>query len=406
MRGEKLIKEYEAYLENHCKVGEDRKNRYIRSARELLLFAGTEKITEKAIKDFQMVRIASIKINSARNFTSHALRRFTGYLLKTNTLVSGGNGKKRGELERLKNEFLKACKRKGSGISTRKSIKSRLKIFYRFLGGYKINKADEITKILVIEFQNYLSTLEAEDGSPKYNVTYRCEILATVRSYLHTLYKLDYFVSDLSIWLENPKKPKKIGKNIFTVKEMRDFLTSIEPETKYEFTIKVLCVLLYGTGIRIGEAVSLKLSDINFKEKVILLHDRKAKRRRPVPFGKVVGGYLRLYIEKIRHKNAQSSLLFVWRQGKRLNDDAVGRHITRYVKKTGIEKKITSHCFRHSFCSHLLSGGLGIREIAELAGHKNLDVTAGYTRVIKDDLLEVIKKNHPREKMKGTLINE
>jgi integrase/recombinase XerD len=218
------------------------------------------------------------------------------------------------------------------------------------------------------------------------------------------LFKLDYCVSDLSVWLENPKKPKKIGKNIFTIKEMRDFLSGIAPETKYEFTIKVLCVLLYGTGIRLGEAINMKIADIDFETNVIVLNDTKAGRKRMVPFGKVVGDYLRIYIDKIRHKNAKSSRLFVWRQGKQLNDDAVGRYITRYVKKAGIGKKITSHCFRHSFCSHLLANGLGIREIAQLAGHKNMDVTAGYARVIKDNLLEVIKKNHPREKKKGTLI--
>ena len=347
MRTETLIKEYEGYLKDYYNIGGKRKHNYIRSARELLRYAGRNRITEKAIKDFYETCISRIQPDTIRRQKSHAIRRFTRYLLKTNVITVGEKKSGKSGLETLKNEFLRSCKRKGTRESTLKGIKSRLKIFYRFLAEYNITSGSEITKILVIEFQNYLSTMESEDGSPAYSVDYRCEILGTVRSYLQTLFKLDYCASDLSVWLENPKKPKKIGKNIFTIKEMRDFLSVIEPETKYEFTIKVLCVLLYGTGIRLGEAINMKIADIDFETNVIVLNDTKAGKKRMVPFGKVVGDYLRIYIDKVRHKKAGRRPFEPAGHGNRIRvqgQDDVRGILRNGFEKIGIEKPETPGC--------------------------------------------------------------
>jgi integrase/recombinase XerD len=251
--------------------------------------------------------------------------------------------------------------------------------------------------------------MEQDDaGRSVYSTSYRCGILGTVRKFLKTLYRLDLLAVDYSLWIDNPKKPKRLSKNIFTVKEIRDFFARCAPKTAYEFSCKVFFAFLYGTGVRIGEALRVSVKDINFKEGLIRLSDTKAGRKRLVPFGSVVRDYLELYMERIRphfEKASTKGLLFPPRNGRIMSDEALHRCLAEFLLRAGIDKKITSHCFRHSYCSHLLASGLGLREIAELAGHHNLDVTAGYAKVIKEDLVDVVKKNHPRERDKERILN-
>jgi integrase/recombinase XerD len=81
-----------------------------------------------------------------------------------------------------------------------------------------------------------------------------------------------------------------------------------------------------------------------------------------------------------------------------VNDEMIGRYLRKFCTRAKITKKITSHCFRHSYCSHLLAAGCGLRQIAALVGHHNLDVTAGYARVTGGDLVALVKTCHPRER--------
>jgi integrase/recombinase XerD len=312
------------------------------------------------------------------------------------------------DFKRFKEVFYKDLIRRGIKKSTLKSASCHLNIFLGFLKGKDITDLTNVRRQTVLEFQNHINMEQDDAGRSVYSTSYRCGILGTVRKFLKTLYRLDLLAVDYSLWIDNPKKPKRLSKNIFTVKEIRDFFARCAPKTAYEFSCKVFFAFLYGTGVRIGEALRVSVKDINFKEGLIRLSDTKAGRKRLVPFGSVVRDYLELYMERIRphfEKASTKGLLFPPRNGRIMSDEALHRCLAEFLLRAGIDKKITSHCFRHSYCSHLLASGLGLREIAELAGHHNLDVTAGYAKVIKEDLVDVVKKNHPRERDKERILN-
>lgn len=311
------------------------------------------------------------------------------------------------DLYQLKQVFIKDLKLKGSAIGTIKSIKSHLNIFFEHLDHIGISKREELTKHVVYEFQSYLSGLENNEGYIRYSLGYRSCILNTLRDFLKSIHRLGYLLIDLSIWIENPKHPDRITKNILSLKEIKSFFYKMKLETLYDVMIKVICVVLYGTGLRLGEVLSLKVNDINFDDMNIRIYDRKAHIERLVVFGDVVKEYLLLFINNIRPKllkRKKRKYLFCSYLGIHITDEIVTKYIRKFCKQAGIEKKITSHCFRHSYCSHLLSNGLGIREIAELVGHKDLDVTARYARSVNDDIKVLIKKNHPRERMKKEIL--
>ena len=158
---------------------------------------------------------------------------------------------------------------------------------------------------------------------------------------------------------------------------------------------------MYGTGIRIGELENLNISDIDFNEKMLFIRQGKGRKDRMVPCTDTAINFLKEYITKVRpalcYFNSNQKVLFLSKSGRRFTAGAFRKMLERYLKKSGIKKKITAHSFRHSFATHLLEHGANIRYVQEILGHESLSTTAIYTRVVVDDLKREIKKYHPCE---------
>ena len=131
-------------------------------------------------------------------------------------------------------------------------------------------------------------------------------------------------------------------------------------------------------------------------------------------FGEVGTAYLRLYFEHIRPKFAQrrassqaatleaaprdASLFITGREHGRIDVQYVNRALKKFALKAGIKKNVSSHSFRHSYGTHILENGAGIKEVSELLGHDSIETTQGYTRLAPERLRETLLKFHPREK--------
>jgi integrase/recombinase XerD len=170
---------------------------------------------------------------------------------------------------------------------------------------------------------------------------------------------------------------------------------------------------LYGSGLRIGEVLSLRFKDIEarldetrlLENKEAVVYETKTNRERRVQLGEVAAGYLRLYLKHVREriscrkeKPGPMDYIFVTiRHAEKLSQDTVNRCLKRFCRRAGIKKTITCHCFRHSFGTHLLENGAGIKEVSELLGHEDLTTTERYTRLNPEHLRQTILKYHPRE---------
>ncbi len=200
----------------------------------------------------------------------------------------------------------------------------------------------------------------------------------------------------------------KVSRNIFTRKEL-SALFNRKAENPSEFMMKAIFVILYASGLRCGELLSMKLSDIDeahfFENKEAVFYEPKTRKERIVQFGEVGAAYLRLYLENIRPKAEQrrspeeSALLFITgREHGRMDVQYVNRVLKKFVLKSGIKKNVSSHSFRHSYGTHILENGAGIKEVSELLGHNSIETTQGYTRLAPERLRETLLKYHPREK--------
>ena len=157
--------------------------------------------------------------------------------------------------------------------------------------------------------------------------------------------------------------------------------------------------MLYATGLRVGELVNVKISDIDLSRKVILVLG-KGNKEREVTYGEYCDEVLRLYLsDGFRKLNKSSELyLFLNNNGEQITERGVRYVLDQIIKKTSLNKSISPHVLRHSFATHLLNEGCDLLTVQKLLGHESISATQIYTHVSTDKLKSVYYNNFPRAK--------
>jgi len=191
--------------------------------------------------------------------------------------------------------------------------------------------------------------------------------------------------------LLTPKLPKKLP----------NFLYPEELSKLFEATglrDRAILEIIYGSGIRVAEVVRLNLTDVDFAEEEIRVLG-KGNKERIVLFGGQAKTALEKYLKELRPKlvgQDKTQAVFLNNRGGRLTPRSIERMIGHCAAAAGIKKQVTPHTLRHSFATHLLSGGADLRVVQELLGHVSLSTTQVYTHITKERLKEVYDSAHPR----------
>ncbi len=195
----------------------------------------------------------------------------------------------------------------------------------------------------------------------------------------------------------------RIDKNlpeVLSVVEMKSLLAAPDPETTLGQRDRVMLEVLYGAGLRVSELVKLELQQVNFNAGFLNVIG-KGDKERIVPLPLPVISNLRDFIKKGRLKllkGKSSTYIFLNRSGNALSREGFWKNIRRYAFKAGIKQEVYPHLLRHSFATHLLSGGADLRIVQTLLGHADLATTQIYTQVDAERLKEAYRKFHPRER--------
>jgi integrase/recombinase XerC len=166
---------------------------------------------------------------------------------------------------------------------------------------------------------------------------------------------------------------------------------------------RAILELLYSSGVRVGELTGLNLGDIDLDQGVMKVRG-KGKKERIVPVGRPALSALSAYLVKRKEliragaENYLEAPIFVNRRGTRLTERSVARIVEKYIRMSGVNKRVGPHTLRHSFATHLLDAGADLRVIQELLGHASLSTTQKYTAVSVSRLMEVYDKSHPKAK--------
>lgn len=242
------------------------------------------------------------------------------------------------------------------------------------------------------ELNIYLDYLRRSGKSPA-TVTRH---IATMKRFYQYFFAAGEVIQNPAASLVGEKAEKKLPQ-ILTSKEVELLLEQPECTDAKGYRDRAMLELLYATGIRVTELISLNVSDVSLAVGVIRC--RKKGKERVIPLYPKAVKALAEYMEFIRPQmiaTPDEQSLFVNVNGERMTRQGFWKIVKTYQAKAHIEKDITPHTLRHSFAAHLLENGADLRSIQEMLGHSDLSSTQIYAHIVKKQLKDVYNKAHPR----------
>lgn len=196
-----------------------------------------------------------------------------------------------------------------------------------------------------------------------------------------------------------PKLPDKLP-NYLTYEEV-DRLLDMPLKTDYDYRTKAMLELLYATGMRVSELLSLRFSNIDLENTIVRV-EGKGSKERIIPFNDTSKKYLELYLNFYRPKLIKPGKnyeeLFLNNRGTPMTRQGLFKLLKQLCKELGIKKNVSPHILRHSFATHLLNAGADLRVIQEFLGHSSISTTQIYTHVSKEHIKTEYIESHPRSK--------
>ena len=261
--------------------------------------------------------------------------------------------------------------------------------FADYLRNYEDASLRDATGEMVQSYMNWMMGR----GKSAASVT---RFLASVKSFYQFLVSQGDMTSNPAKGIAATKVERKYPE-ILTSKEVELFLEQPQCVDAKGFRDHAMLELLYATGIRVSELISLDLDDLNLAAGFIRCASRG--KERIIPLYHTAVKALTDYVKNIRPQliaDSGETALFVNMNGERMSRQGFWKIIKHYQEKAGIEKDITPHTLRHSFAVHLLENGADLRSIQEMLGHADISSTQIYTHVVKRQLKDVYQKAHPR----------
>lgn len=219
--------------------------------------------------------------------------------------------------------------------------------------------------------------------------------LASIKGFYGYLVSSGYVESNPAKGVHLAKVEKKLPQ-ILTGREVELLLEQPQCTDPKGFRDKAMLELLYATGIRVSELISLNVEDVNIPAGFIRCSGGKA---RIIPLYPAAVRAIQTYLTQIRPSmiaDPEEAALFVNLSGERMSRQGFWKIIKHYQQTANIQKDITPHTLRHSFAAHLLENGADIRSIQEMLGHSDISSTQIYTQIVKQNLKSVYNKFHPK----------
>ncbi len=279
---------------------------------------------------------------------------------------------------------------KGLADNTLESYQRDLKKYVSFLQKNNVQCFKETSRKQITDYLN----LQHENGLAPSSIS---RSLASLRSFYQFLLKEQVMQENPATDLETPRMEKKLP-HVLSFSDIELLLE--QPQTNCEIGMrdKAMLELIYATGIRVSELVSLNLNHANIKMG-FLRCDGKGGKERMIPLGSVAIHCLQDYLARSRRKllkNQDEKALFLNQHGKRLTRQGFWKILKKYVLRAGINADITPHTLRHSFATHLLENGADLRSVQEMLGHADISTTQIYTQLTRKKIKEVYDQAHPR----------
>lgn len=251
-----------------------------------------------------------------------------------------------------------------------------------------------VNEAYIGKYLDYLTFLGKSEAT-------KTRIIASIRGY----YKYLVFIKAAK---RNPADTIKVTKtqqkmpNVLDSNEIVLLLSQPKGNDYKSIRDRAMLELLYATGIKVSEIISLKLADINTQLGILHIADETSGKSRIIPIYPAAAKHISEYISAVRPiliHDVENQILFTNMNGKPMSRQGFWKLLKFYAVKAGIdEKRITPHTFRHSFATHLLENGADLKDIKEMLGHSDISSTQIYTQLIKNKYAQSYSKFHPLAK--------
>lgn len=268
--------------------------------------------------------------------------------------------------------------------NTIKSYLNDLSTFISYLNNHKLDAINVDHNIIL----NYLKSINDLDER---SIAHQISVL---RGFYKFLILENYIKVSPMENIDLPKLTKKLP-NVLSIDEVNKLL-DINLNDMYDYRNKAMLELLYATGLRVSELINIKLEDIDIYNSLVKTVGKGSKMR-IIPFGSYATMALEKYILEYRSKfikKEATAYLFLNNHGKKMTRQGFFKILKNLAKEKGINE-LSPHTLRHSFATHMLSGGADLRSIQEMLGHANLSTTEIYTNISREDLKNNYHSTHP-----------
>lgn len=278
---------------------------------------------------------------------------------------------------------------KKASQSTVSSYQRDLKKLEHYLNDLGVASVEEIT---LEELNRYLSFLDNQGMS----ISTISRNVASMKAYFHHLFSQGKTSADPASEIKAPHIDRKMPE-ILSREEVVRLLEQPSSENPKGRRDRAMLELLYATGVRVSELITLKYRDVNMRMNYVVCRD--ADKERMIPFGSSARTAMEEYIHNGRDellKGAESEYLFVNCSGDVMSRQGFWKLIKQYARRAGIYTEITPHTLRHSFAAHLVENGADLKVVQEMMGHSDISTTQIYANLNMERVRRVYQESHPR----------
>ena len=283
---------------------------------------------------------------------------------------------------------------RGSSGNTVAAYHNDLSQLNEFMSGRNRGGWADVTRDDLIEYILWLKEREYASATVARKV-------AAMKSFCAFLLRIGAIEDNPAEELDSPKVKKQLPHTLNPDEVDRLLALPAQQSTTKALRDTALLEMLYATGMRVSEVASLTLEDLDLEAGTVRCMGKGSKER-VMPLYAEAANAVRTYLDQGRSRllgaNEGERTLFLNPRGERLTRQGLWLIIKGYAQQLGLQDRVTPHTLRHSFATHMLNGGAGLREVQRLLGHANISTTQVYTHISQDRLRQVYDEAHPRAK--------
>jgi integrase/recombinase XerD len=270
---------------------------------------------------------------------------------------------------------------KGYSNNTLAAYRNDLSQFTSYLEP-RVSRWDQVTRDIIMD---YIMTMKSEQEYASSTVARK---VAAIKSFFHYLVDRGVLQDDPTATLDSPKVRKRLPKAISNDDLERLLAEPAREQTPKALRDRALLEVLYATGLRVTELVSLNVDDVNLASASLRVIRPKDRRERIVPIYQRALEPLQDYLDRGRIqllRDPEETALFLNHRGRRLTRQGLWLIVKHYVREVGIQEDVTPHTLRHTFAAHLVDRKTDLEYVQEILGHANISTTQVYTQVGKEE---------------------